>query len=132
MAVSLIISFFLFLPWLPFLLLQLSTYAGKELGYALNADMDFFTVFLSSFSTDKSYPDAWAYAYLFVFFASIALAWRKKEKKILFAALGVLVILGTLFGVTFLKKWLRREMQFSFYLFFCLYALMELPARLIF
>ena len=104
LAVSLIISFFFFLPWLPFFLVQLATYGGQGTGYALNANSDFFTTFLSSFSTDKYYPDVWAYSYLVVFFTSIAIAWYKKEKKILFVALGVLVILGTLFGVAFFKK----------------------------
>ena len=102
LAASLVVSFFLFLPWLPFFLVQISTHG--EVGYALNADIDFFKTILSRFSTDKSYTDAWTYSYSVVFFTSIALAWWKKDRKILFVALSVFVILGTLFGMTFFKK----------------------------
>ncbi|MBN2107455.1 MAG: glycosyltransferase family 39 protein [Deltaproteobacteria bacterium] len=126
LMISLLISFFFFLPWLPFLLSQLVTYGGKELGYALNADSNFFKIFLSSFSTDKSYLDGWAYSYLLIFLSSIVIAGYKKEKKILFVALGVFLILGTLFGLNFFKKMVTpRNAIFllPLFLFICAYGI---------
>jgi len=126
LAVSLIIPFSFFLPWLPFFLVQLSTYGGQGAGYALSANSDFFTTILSRFSTDKNYPDVWVYSYAVVFFTSIAIAWYKKAGKILFVALGVLVIMGTLFGVAFFKKIVTPQnaiFLLPFFLLVCAYGI---------
>ena len=126
LAVSLIIAFFIFLPWFPFFLMQLKAFAGQELGFGLSTDIVFFKTMLARFTTAKWYLDAWAYAYLFVFFTSTAIAWRKKKRNILFVALGILVILGTLFCVAFYKKMVVPQYVFfllPLFLLVCAYGI---------
>ena len=104
MAASLAVSVFLFLPWLPFFITQQGKFGGQEVGYALRADGNFFSVIFSRFSTDKISPDGWACVYGISFLAGVVRAGLTKNKKLLYAGCCLLAFLGGLFLLSFFKK----------------------------
>jgi len=101
MVVNLMISFLIFLPWLPSLLAQINHFGG-EVQYALRADRYFFKPILVHFTSGKL--DAWLYSYVFIFIISTAFAWRNNEKKLVIVALSMVGLLGMFFGVAFFKR----------------------------
>lgn len=97
MAVSLVISFVVFLPWLPFFLSQLD-YTGGEIGYALRADRHFFKPILSSFTVFAGRHRVRLYAYLVMFLIGAAFAWRNREQRVMVIACSVAGMVCALFG----------------------------------
>lgn len=129
LVLSMTVSFFLFLPWVPFMLLQFTVFGGKDLGYALSADMTFFKTLLASFAADKPHPDWLAYAYLLAYCAGAVIAWHKRQKKTVFVVLGLLAILGCLFGLSYFRKMVsQRNVIFLLPLFLlvCAYGMTSL------
>lgn len=101
--INLIVSFFIFLPWLPGLLAHVGRFGG-EVRYALWADRFFFISIFSSFTIFAGQQDAWFYSYLFLFMISIILAWRKNDTSVLMVALALVGMMGMLLGVTLFRK----------------------------
>jgi uncharacterized membrane protein len=101
--ISPVVSFLMFLPWLPGLLAHVGRFGG-EVRYALWADRYFFISIFSSFTIFAGRPDAWFNAHLLVFMAGIFQTWRNKEKNVLVVALALVGMLGMLLGVTFFRK----------------------------
>lgn len=124
LAVNLLISFFLFLSWLPIFLTQVGII--WEAGYALHADGYFFENIFSRFTVDAAQLNLWVWAYFFVFFGSIAIAWRRKEKSMLLVTVSMFGILGALFTLSFFKQIVTpRNVIFvlPFFLLICAYGI---------
>jgi len=130
MVVNLVISFFMFLPWLPSLLVQIN-HMGGEAPYALRADRYFLKHILVYFTSGKL--DVWLYSYVFIFIISVVFAWRNNEKKIMIVTLSMVGMLGMLFGVAFFKGIVTpRNVIFLLPLFLlvCSYGISYLLTRL--
>ncbi len=81
-SVNVMLSFLIFLPWLPlFILTQLS----YEASYSMPSNIDFFKSILTSFTTMTQFTGGlkvWIYIYLLAFSTAVVLAYINKEKKL--------------------------------------------------
>ena len=100
MVINLLLSFLIFLPWLPSFL---SAQVDMEIPYALRADSRFFKSILLFFTTLGGKTDAWFYSYMLAFTIGAAAAFRTNEKRVIVVAVSVLGMLGILFGLAFFK-----------------------------
>jgi uncharacterized membrane protein len=100
-ALNLLVSFILFLPWLPTFL---SGQIDMEIPYALGTGRFFLKTILSYFTTMGGKPDAWYYSYVLAFMAGAMLAFRANEKRVMIVAAGMVGMLGMLFGLAFFKR----------------------------
>jgi 4-amino-4-deoxy-L-arabinose transferase-like glycosyltransferase len=103
MAVTMLIPLVMFLPWLPYFITQLE-YTGGEVGYALRADALFFKSIISSFAPAAGGHRGWLYAYLLLFAAGAAYAWRNRERQVLTVVACFAGMLCLLFGITYVAR----------------------------
>ncbi len=121
---GIIVSFLIFLPWIPVFLFQFKH--NSNLGYALKANIDFFKLILFEFTSDTGQPDLWVYSFALVFVFSSILAWYKNEKKIILIVLNIAATLLFLFILSIVKPLvLPRSIIFLLPLFYlvCAYGL---------
>ena len=122
-VINVLLSFFLFLPWLPSFL---SAQIGMEIPYALQADSYFFKSIVLYFTTLGGKPDVWFYSYVLIFMIGAILAFCNNEKKVMIVALSVVGMLGILFGIAFFKRIItERNLIFllPLFLLICSYSI---------